>query len=690
MSRTATSDLWWRDAVIYCLDIETFLDTDGDGCGDIGGVIERIDYLRGMGVSCIWLMPFFPTAGRDDGYDITDFYAVDPRLGTLGDFTEMVRTAKDRGIRVVADLVVNHTSTDHPWFRQGRSRESPFHDWYVWSDRKPPERPGDVVFPDKEDSNWAWDEEARQWYLHRFYSSQPDLNVANPEVRDEIAQIAGFWMQQGLAGFRMDAVPFLIEPMGMPEGALHDPHHLLADLRAYLGRRRGDAILLGEVNLPPKDQGRFFGDGRRELDMMFDFHAMQAMYLSLAREDAGPLAAALQERPPAPDGCGWAVFARNHDELTLDQLTDAEREEVFAAFCPSGDLKLFGRGLRMRLPTMLDGDARRLRMAYSLVFSLPGAPVIFYGEEIGMGENRDIPGREAVRSPMQWADAPNGGFSSAPAGRLTRPVTAMPGFDPAGVSAMAQRRDEGSLLNWFERLIRRRRESPEIGFGTYARIPSGDPAVLCHRCDREGGALVFVHNLAGRPARVDLSDLEEGGVEELVDLFGARDLRTEGPDGLRFDVEPYGHRWFAARRVGNPSGERAHRRRAMPTSKEDLPGTIRRSPKKVQRTYAKTLDSAHEQYDSEERAHRTAFASVKHVAEKVGDHWELKDEPGPSDPQSKQSGRQARDRPEETFGGVDVEGNTKQQLYERARKLGIEGRSTMTKTELARAIARRQ
>ena len=404
MIRKVSSDLWWRDAIVYCLDVQTFLDTDGDGQGDIGGVIERIDYLAGMGVTCLWLMPFYPSADRDDGYDILDFYAVDPRLGTLGDFTEMVRTAGDRGIRVIADLVVNHTSIHHPWFQSARSsRDSPFRDWYVWSDEKPRERPGDVVFPDQENSNWAWDDEAGQWYLHRFYTEQPDLNVANPRVRDEIAQIAGFWMQQGLAGFRVDAVPFLIEPVGMPPGAIEDPHELLADLRAYLGRRRGDAVLLGEVNLPPPDQARFFGDGRREIDMMFDFHAMQAMYLSLARQDAGPLAEALERRPKPPDGCAWAVFARNHDELTLDQLSDDERAEVFDAFCPSEDLQLYGRGLRMRLPTMLDGDQRRLRMAYSLIFSLPGAPVLFYGEEIGMGENRDIPGRLAVRSPMQWS-----------------------------------------------------------------------------------------------------------------------------------------------------------------------------------------------------------------------------------------------------------------------------------------------
>jgi glycosidase len=242
--RKATSDLWWKNAVIYCVDVETFLDSDGDGWGDLAGLTERIDYLSGIGVSCLWLMPFYPSVQRDDGYDITDFFGVDDRLGTAGDFAELIRTAADRGIRVIADLVMNHTSDQHPWFQAGRDRESPFHDFYVWADEKPPEKPGDVVFPDQENSNWKWDPKARQWYLHRFYSHQPDLNVANPAVRDEIAQVVGYWLQQGLAGFRVDAVPFLIEPTGMPQGAIEDPHELLRDLRRAMGRRRGNAILM--------------------------------------------------------------------------------------------------------------------------------------------------------------------------------------------------------------------------------------------------------------------------------------------------------------------------------------------------------------------------------------------------------------------------------------------------------------
>ena len=409
MKSKATSDLWWKNAVVYCLDVETFLDSDADGCGDLPGLTERIDYLAGIGVSCLWLMPFYPSPRKDDGYDITDFYGVDPRLGTHGDFVELVRTARDRGIRVIADLVMNHTSDQHPWFQAARADpDSPYRDFYVWADEKPPEKPGDVVFPDKEDSNWAWDEEAGQYYLHRFYSHQPDLNIANPEVRDEIAQVVGFWLEQGLSGFRVDAVPFMLEPMGMPGGALVDPHELLRDLRRFLGRRNGEAILLGEVNLPPDDQRTFFGDeDGDELQMLFSFTVNQALYLALAREQSAPLEQALAALPAIPPDCQWASFVRNHDELTLDKLS--------AVRARGGVRRLRARegaaAVRPRAAPAPADDARRRRAAASAwstasMFSLPGTPVLFYGEEIGMGENLAIEGRMSVRAPMQWSDEP--------------------------------------------------------------------------------------------------------------------------------------------------------------------------------------------------------------------------------------------------------------------------------------------
>jgi trehalose synthase len=541
----ATSDLWWKNAIVYCLDVETFLDSDGDGCGDLAGLTERLDYLAGIGVTCLWLMPFYPSQERDDGYDITDFYGIEGRLGTPGDFTEMLRTASDRGIRVIADLVMNHSSDKHPWFQAGRDRDSPYHDFYVWADEKPPEKPGDVVFPDQESSNWAYDPKARQWYLHRFYSHQPDLNVANPAVRDEIAQVVGYWLHQGLAGFRVDAVPFLIEPTGLPEAAHHDPHALLRDLRRFMGRRRGDAVLMGEVNLPPGQQREFFGDeDGDELHMILSFVVNQAMYLALARGDATPVRDALAALPEIPADCQWANFVRNHDELTLDKLSEQERAEVFAAFGPDPELQLYGRGLRRRLPTMVGGDERRIRLLYSLAFSLPGTPVLFYGEEIGMAENLAIPGRYSVRAPMQWSAEPHGGFSTTE-GEPVRPVVDAPGWAPERVNVAAQRRAHDSLLNWMERLIRRRRECPELGWGACTVLDAGHSAVLAHRADWAQSTIVALHSFADTRLEVRL-DVD---AEQAVDLHGDDHLVPE--DGtLTIALEPYGHRWFRLRRPG--------------------------------------------------------------------------------------------------------------------------------------------
>jgi trehalose synthase len=546
MTRKVTSDVWWKNAVIYCLDVETFLDTDGDGCGDLPGLCERLDYLSGLGIDCVWLMPFMPSCQRDDGYDVTDFYGVDDRLGTHGDLLDVVRTARGSGMRVIADLVVNHTSDQHPWFKQARqSRDSPFHDFYVWRDEKPDEKPGDVVFPDQEDSNWAFDEHVRRWYLHRFYSHQPDLNVANPEVRDEIAQVVGFWLEQGLSGFRVDAVPFLIEPSGTPDDAHQDPHELLRDLRRFIGRRNGEAVLLGEVNLAPEEQRKFFGDeDGDELQLVFSFTVNQAMYLAFAREDAYPLTRALAALPPIPEDCQWANFVRNHDELTLDKLSEEERQEVFDAFGPDKEVQMYGRGIRRRLPTMLGGDQRRIRLAYSLAFSLPGTPVLFYGEEIGMAENLAIEGRYSVRAPMQWSAEPQAGFTTA--AEAARPIVEDGPFGYPELNVTRQRRDPDSLLNWMERLIRRRRECPELGWGKPTLLDPGDTAVFAQRSDWEGSTVVAVHNLAGGDAQ---ARLEIGGDGSLVDLFHDEEHELDG-GALSLDLSPYDARWFRVRRPG--------------------------------------------------------------------------------------------------------------------------------------------
>jgi maltose alpha-D-glucosyltransferase/alpha-amylase len=329
---TDTSDLWYKNAVVYCLDVKRYADSNGDGWGDFVGLSRKVDYLADLGVTCIWLMPFYPSPLQDDGYDIADFYTVDPRLGSLGDVVDFLRTAHDRGIRVIADLVPNHTSVEHPWFQSARKGpDSPFHDWYVWSDDPPPVAPADVAFPGEETSIWQYDEECGRYYLHRFYRFQPDLDVSNPEVRNELTKIAGFWTELGIDGFRMDAVPAFLQMDDDAEKArLPDPHDFLRDLRAYLGRRRGETFLLGEANLPHDQQRKFFGDGSSpELSGCFDFITMANLWLSMARGEAAPLAHAVESRPEIPPECQWATFVRNHDELTLDRLTPSERDEVF-------------------------------------------------------------------------------------------------------------------------------------------------------------------------------------------------------------------------------------------------------------------------------------------------------------------------------------------------------------------------
>ena len=552
MTAGRTADLWWKNAIVYCLDVETFLDSDGDGCGDIRGLVERVDYLAGIGVSCLWLMPFFPSPSRDDGYDITDFYTVDPLLGSLGDFVVLLRTARNRGMRVVIDLVVNHTSDRHPWFQSARaSRDSPFRDYYVWRDEPAEEPSAAPVFPDAEDKIWSWDRRSRQWYLHHFYAHQPDLNIDNPSVRDEIAKIVGFWLELGVDGFRIDAVPFLLETGGIPGDVDLDPHAFLKDLQAFISRRRGDAILLGEVNLAPKALRGYFGDQEGdELKMLFNFPVMQAMYLALARQDARPLARSLEQLPEIPEDCQWGIFVRNHDELTLDQLRDDERGEVFEAFGPEEDMQLYGRGLRRRLPPMLDGDQQHARLVYSLLFSLPGTPVLFYGEEIGMGENLTVEGRMSVRTPMQWSDDANAGFSEAKPSRLRRPVVEGR-FGPMAINVAEQRRDPQSLLNWMERIIRRRRETPALGWGASRVLVTGDHSVLAHRSDWEGTTVVLVHNLASEPRSVRIEVGPPVGDNQLVDLLDQGRAVTAMDDGcLELKLEGYGYRWFRVEQDG--------------------------------------------------------------------------------------------------------------------------------------------
>jgi maltose alpha-D-glucosyltransferase/alpha-amylase len=542
MSHKAAFDLWWKNAVIYCLDVELFADGDGDGVGDFPGLMGKIDYLAGLGVTCIWLMPFYPSPNKDNGYDISDFYGVDPRLGTLGDLVDFLRAARERGIRVIADLVVNHTSDQHPWFQSARADErSPFRDFYVWADQQP-EGPAGVVFPDREDSNWNYDEVAGKWFLHRFYSHMPDLNIANPRVRDEISKVVGYWLELGLSGFRVDAAPFVIELAGTEAERGQDPHAFLRDLRAFLNRRRGDAILLAEANLPPEEQRSFFGDeGGDEMHMLFNFILNQHVFLGLVRQDPAPVVAALRELPPIPEANQWANFVKNHDELTLDKLTDAEREEVFAALAPDPDMRVYGRGIRRRVPPMLDGDRDRVELLYSLLFTLPGTPVLLYGEEVGLGDDQRVEGRGAVRVAMQWTSGPNGGFTS---GDPAVPLVTDGPFGPDQVNVADQRREPESLLNWMERAIRARKELPELGWGAWRVLTTDQPAVLAQRYDWQGQGLLVLHNFG--PGRVQVGvelgeDPEAGG--PMAEIFG--DQRYEpAKAGQPLALEGFGYRWL--------------------------------------------------------------------------------------------------------------------------------------------------
>jgi len=553
MRLTQTADIWWKNAVVYCLDIETFFDSDGDGRGDIRGLSQRIDHLAELGVTCLWLMPFYPTPERDDGYDITDFYGVDPRLGTHGDLVELITLAKDRGMRVIADLVVNHTSDQHPWFQSARaSRTSPYRDWYVWRDEPPADQHEGIVFPDQEDSLWEYDEQAGQYYLHQFYKQQPDLDIANPEVRDEIIRIIGFWLQLGLSGFRVDAVPFLIDTKGSLEAAdLADPHDYLRDLRAFLSRRSGQAVLLGEVNLPYKDTRTFFGDeDGDELTMCFDFIGMQKLYLSLARSDPAELTKALRERPEPPEEAQWGTFVRNHDELTLDKLTEEEKQEVFAAFGPDENVQLYGRGLRRRLPPMLGNDQARIKMVYSLLFSLPGTPVLFYGEEIGMGENLDAEGRSAVRSPMQWTSDVNGGFSTADPDDLAG-LMVEGELSPDHVNVADQRRDPDSLMSWIKLLAKRYRECPELSWGDCTVLEHESPSVFAHKSECEGGTVIALHNFSAEPTEVTLAVAGAGVGVQVADVLTGKTAEVGNDGTLRHPVGAYGCCWLRVLRQGD-------------------------------------------------------------------------------------------------------------------------------------------
>ncbi len=496
------SEHWYKHAVIYELDVETYMDSNGDGVGDFAGLTRTLDYIHSLGVNTLWLLPFYNTPNRDNGYDISDYYNVDSRLGTLGDFVEFMHRARDRGFRVLVDLVINHTSDQHPWFQAARSDpDSRYHDYYIWSKDKPKDADKGVAFPGAQQSIWTYDEKAGAYYYHRFYKFQPDLNIANPDVQEEIRKIMGFWLELGVAGFRVDAAPFVIELKGLKDPTEQDRDDYLDFFRQFLSWRRGDAILLAEANVAMDNLDTYFGQGDR-MHMLFDFMLNQHLFAALAEKTADPLRKAFEIIPPIPELCQWAQFLRNHDELNLARLDEATRQKVYEQFAPDEDMRLYHRGIRRRLAPMLNNNRRWLELANSMLLTLPGTPVIRYGQEIGMGDDLSLPERNSVRTPMQWTDAKNGGFSTAAPDQLVRPVIAEGDYSYRKVNVAKQRHDADSLLAWMQGAIQIRNQCPEFGFGDCEVLDVGDPRVFAHRCRWRDGEVVALHNFSDKSVKL--------------------------------------------------------------------------------------------------------------------------------------------------------------------------------------------
>jgi maltose alpha-D-glucosyltransferase / alpha-amylase len=537
-------DLWYKNAIIYSLDLETFMDGNGDGCGDFVGLNRRLDYLDSLGIDTIWLAPFQPSPNRDNGYDISDFYGVDPRHGSSGDFVEFVQRAKARGISVIIDLVVNHTSDRHPWFQEARrDPKSRYRNWYIWSKRKPPRANQGMVFPGVQKSVWTLDSKAREYYYHRFYDFQPDLNMDNPEVRQEIQRIVGYWLQLGVAGFRIDALPFILEESPRPKAWKPKLNFdYLTEMRRILEWRSGNTVLLAEANVLPEETRKYFADGNG-IHMMFNFFVNQHLFYALASGDARPLAVALKATSKIPEAAQWAQFLRNHDELDLGRLTDEQRAVVFERFGPKPEMQLYDRGIRRRLAPML-GDRRNLEFAYSLQFALPGAQVIRYGDEIGMGENLALKERDAVRTPMQWSNEVHGGFSTCK--RTVHPVLRGGLYGCEQVNVEAQRRDPSSLLNWLVRMIRLRKECPEVGWGECTMLPTGKPCLLALLYTWGHNRMLILHNFDQSPheAKIRVPGPE---CETLTNLLAPDESRARKSGEHRIALEGLDYRWY---RVG--------------------------------------------------------------------------------------------------------------------------------------------
>ena len=543
---------WFKNAIFYEINVRAFRDSDGDGHGDLRGLTEKLDYLQSLGVDCIWLQPIYPSPLLDDGYDIADYYNINPEFGTLDDFRALVAEAHRRGLRIIADLVLNHTSDQHPWFQAARAdRGSPYHDYYVWSDTPERYQAARIIFLDTEKSNWTFDPAAGQYFWHRFYSSQPDLNFDNPAVRAEMLNVMKFWLDLGLDGFRADAVPYLFEREGTNGENLPETHAYLKELRRYLDEHYPGRILLAEANQWPADLRPYFGDND-EFHMAFHFPVMPRIFMALARHEAAPVVEILKATPSIPGDTQWCTFLRNHDELTLEMVTEDERQWMWKVYAPEARMKL-NLGIRRRLAPLLNGDRRKIELAFALLFALPGTPIFYYGDEIGMGDNIWLRDRDGVRTPMQWDGGPNAGFSSAPPDQLYTPLIADEDYGYARVNLAAALADKGSMWHRLRELAALRKANKVFGLGDYDFPEMTNPAIFAIVRRLGDSAILAVHNLSDEAQRVTvelaaLPGQPAGDAATAKELLAAGAKAERGSKPLVIALEPYGYVWLTLER----------------------------------------------------------------------------------------------------------------------------------------------
>jgi maltose alpha-D-glucosyltransferase/alpha-amylase len=539
--------LWYKDAVIYQVHVRAMYDSNGDGIGDFRGLAQKLDYLRDLGITAIWLMPFFPSPLRDDGYDISDYTSVHPNYGSLDDLKVFLDAARSRGIRVIIELVLNHTSDQHPWFQESRSSvDSPRRDWYVWSDADTRYHGARIIFLDTEMSNWAWDPVSKAYYWHRFFSHQPDLNYDNPAVREEMWNVMKFWLELGVDGFRLDAVPYLVEREGTSCENLPETHAVIKELRRRLDENFPGRMLLAEANQWPADLRAYFGDGD-EFHMAFHFPLMPRMFMGLKLEDRKPITEILQQTPAIPDPCQWCLFLRNHDELTLEMVTDMERDYMYDEYAHDKGMRL-NLGIRRRLAPLLDNDRRRIELMNGMLFSLPGTPVIYYGDEIGMGDNIFLGDRNGVRTPMQWDGGWNAGFSAADPESLYAALILNPVYGYQGVNVASQKRLQHSLLSWMHRLLQVRKSTPIFSRGSIEFLYPANHRVLAYVRKLGRETILVVNNLSASAQAVEL-DLSEFKGNILVEMFGRNIFPRIGELPYLLTLGPYQFYWFRLRRI---------------------------------------------------------------------------------------------------------------------------------------------